>query len=287
MPRSKRSTGGDAARAPRAGWRSLLGRRAAGAGTAAPAPGEAAGAPAGAAASAADAPVEIVLPAQTTAPAVESPAASCEVDAGPNWAYLPTIDSGLDLTGVERRRARQATRKALDWHGRFVIAHLGTMGLKQGLEDLAPALRHLVGVQPDVLVSFIGTGSQRPALVRATAGLANVEIRDPVPSEQYLAVLLAADLLLVSERGVGSDIVVPGKLTTHFCSGRPVLAVVRPESATAAEVLRSGAGVVVPPDDPLGFTAQVALLRGDPDSRTRLGDAGMRYADQLLSRQGA
>lgn len=254
-----------------------------------PAPG---GAPTGpgpstAARSPASAPAEIVLPAQPPAPAAEYPTASREVLSSPNWAHLPTLDSGLDLTGVERRRARQATRKALGWHGRFVIAHLGTMGLKQGLEDLAPALRHLAGVQPDVLVSFIGNGSQRPALVQATAGLANVEIRDPVPSEQYLAVLLAADLLLVSERGVGSDIVVPGKLTTHFCSGRPVLAVARPESATAAEILRSGAGVMVPPDDPLGFTTQVAALRADPDSRTRLGDAGMRYADQLLSRQGA
>jgi glycosyltransferase involved in cell wall biosynthesis len=191
----------------------------------------------------------------------------------------------VDLTGVERRRARQSTRKGLTWHGRFVIVHTGNIGIRQGLEELSGALRRLAEVQPDVLVSFIGNGNRRQALVHATAGLPNVEIRDPVPPDQLFAVLLASDLLLVSERSDGADITVPSKLTSYFAAARPVLAVVSEGSATGAEVLRSGAGVLVDPGDPLGFTAAVALLRGDPAERARLGDAGLRFvAAQALSR---
>jgi glycosyltransferase involved in cell wall biosynthesis len=203
----------------------------------------------------------------------------------PDWNSLPSMEVRVDLTGVERRRARQGTRKALAWHGRFVIVHTGNIGIRQGLEELAGALRRLAEVQPDVTVAFIGNGNRRQTLVQATTGLANVEIRDPVPPDQLFAVLLAADLLLVSERSDGGDITVPSKLTSYFAAARPVLAVVDEGSATAGEVQRSGAGVLVDPGDPLGFTAAVALLRADPAERARLGDAGLRFvAAEAMSR---
>jgi glycosyltransferase involved in cell wall biosynthesis len=203
----------------------------------------------------------------------------------PDWNSLPSMEVRVDLTGVERRRARQSTRKALSWHGRFVIVHTGNIGIRQGLEELAGALRRLAEVQPDVTVAFIGNGNRRQALVQATTGLANVEIRDPVPPDQLFAVLLAADLLLVSERSDGADITVPSKLTSYFAAARPVLAVVDEGSATAGELQRSGAGVLVDPGDPLGFTAAVALLRADPAERARLGDAGLRFvAAEAMSR---
>lgn len=226
---------------------------------------------------------EVVLPLRSPTPAAGASGGSREVSTGPAWTHLPSPDHRFGLTGVERRRARQAIRKALDWHGKFVIAHIGTMGLRQSPEELVPALRHLAGVQPDVLVSFLGDGTRRAAMVRSTTGLPNVEIRGTVPEDHRLAVMLAADLLLLSERGAGAG----AALGEYLPSGRPVLAVVDPGGATAEEIGRSGAGLVVTPDDPLGFTATVAMLRADPDSRTRLGDAGMRYAESRPSPQEA
>lgn len=226
---------------------------------------------------------KVVLPLRSPTPAADAPGGTREVSTGPVWTHLPSPDHRFGLASVERRRTRQAIRKALDWHGKFVIAHLGTMGLRQSLEELVPTLRHLAGVQPDVLVSFLGDGTRRAAVVRSTAGLPNVEIRGTVPEDHRLAVMLAADLLLLSERGTGAG----AALGEYLPSGRPVLAVVDPGGATAEEIGRSGAGVVVTPDDPLGFTATVATLRSDPDSRTRLGDAGMRYAESRPSPQEA
>lgn len=224
------------------------------------------------------------LPAGRSAAGSDAPAGP-EIIVLPDGVHLPSMQVRVDLTGVERRRARQSTRKALSWHGRFVIVHTGNIGIRQGLEDLSGALRRLAEVQPDVLVSFIGNGHRRRTLLAATAGLSTVEIRDPVPPDQLFAVLLASDLLLVSERGDDADTTVPSKLTSYFAAARPVLAVVGDGSATAAEIRRSGAGVLVDPGDPLGFTAAVALLRSDPAERARLGDAGLRHvAAEALSR---
>lgn len=199
----------------------------------------------------------------------------------PIWAHLPAPDRHSTLTGVERRRTRQTIRRALGWHGKFVIAHLGSMGLRQDLESLAPALAQLRKSQPDILVCFLGDGSRRDALIRTTTDLANVEIRDPVPDDHRLGVLLAADLLLLSERGTGTG----SALGEYLPSGRPVLAVVDHDGATAAEIEESDAGVIVPVDAPMAFVEEVERLRADPDSRMRYGDAGMRYAERRAPRQ--
>jgi glycosyltransferase involved in cell wall biosynthesis len=205
------------------------------------------------------------------------------VAAAPIWEHLPTLDPRLSSTGIERRRTRQAIRRALGWHGKFVIAHAGTIGPRQNLESLAPALALLRDGQPDVLVSFLGDGGQRDALIGATTDLGNVEIRDPVPRQHRLAVLLAADLLLLSERGEATGSV----LGEYLPSGRPILAVVDTDGVTATEIEDSGAGVTVPADDPLAFVTEVERLRADPDRRLRHGDAGMRYADRRTASQEA
>jgi glycosyltransferase involved in cell wall biosynthesis len=156
------------------------------------------------------------------------------------------------------------------------------MGLKQGLEDLAPALHHLARATPEALVAFVGDGSRRLALEAATAGLGNVEIRDPVPAAEYPVLLDAADAFLVHERSTVRDMSLPSKLTSYFAAGRPVVAVVRDDSATAAELTRSGAGLLVEPLDPAALSKCVAALREDPGLRPRLGTAGTAYARRHL-----
>ncbi|WP_328478621.1 glycosyltransferase family 4 protein [Actinoplanes sp. NBC_00393] len=228
--------------------------------------------------------VHVTVPSAAFVPVVQRLAPDTPVTVVPNWSRIAdTVPEDAGPEGdAPRRVAREALRQRLGWQGRLVIAHTGNMGLKQGLEDLAPALRHLARATPEALVSFVGEGSRRFALEAATAGLGNVEIRDPVPAEEYPLLLNAADALLVHERSTVRDMSLPSKLTSYFTAGRPVLAVVRDDSATAAELARSGAGLLVEPLDPAAFTDRVAALRGDPDLCARLGAAGTAYARRHL-----
>lgn len=51
----------------------------------------------------------------------------------------------------------------------------------------------------------------------------------------------------MNERASAVDMSLPSKLTSYFSAGAPIVAAVPASGGTAAEVRRSGAGVVVPP----------------------------------------
>jgi glycosyltransferase involved in cell wall biosynthesis len=226
--------------------------------------------------------VHVVVPSEQFVPAVRRLAPTTAVTvlprSGNTTATGTDVDQSADRDGVERETDRQRIRRELGWDGRFVIAHTENLGAHEGLEDLAPALHHLAVTQPDVLVSFLGTGHRRRALTESTAGLHSVQLHDPLPPEQQLDVLRAADVLLVHERNARRELGLPSGLTSLFRAGRPILAVVHDGSVTAAELERSGAGVKVPPHDSVGFAARITQLRANEPGRAAMGAAALRYA---------
>lgn len=215
----------------------------------------------------------ITLPTEAFVPAVTAMGIKPDrLVVVPNWSrqQLSAADDALEV------------RKARGWADRTVILHAGNMGLKQGLEELAPTVRHLQTTEPTAKFVFVGAGSRAAALQEAVAGCGNVEIVPPVPDEEFLALLSAADALLVHERSTVRDMSLPSKLTAYFSAGRPVIAVVRSDGATAAEVTRSEAGIVVPPGDPQSFLEALRRLSENPELGPALGKAGRRYSTEKL-----
>lgn len=189
----------------------------------------------------------------------------------PNWTHVrgPTAD-------------RAATRARLGWaEGTPVLLHSGNMGLKQGLDVLVDAARRA----PDVRVVLMGDGNQRDALRARAAGLTNLDFLPPAGAGEFTDVLAAADVLAVTQRASVLDMSVPSKLTSYFVSGRPVVASVADGGGTADEVRRSGAGVLVAPEDPDALLAAVRKLAGDPATADALGAHGPRYVTHHLSRE--
>jgi len=188
----------------------------------------------------------------------------------PNWRHItPTLAD------------RDEARARLGWRpDRFVVAHTGNMGLKQDLGTVVEAARHL----PDgVEVLLLGDGSQRRDLERQAAGVPAIRFVGTLDDVQYPLALAAADVLLVNERPTVGDMSLPSKLTSYLSAGRPVLAAVAPDGATAAELARSaGAGLLVAPGDPGALAAAVLRLRGDDARRAAMGAAGRRYAAARL-----
>ncbi|MET8174074.1 glycosyltransferase [Streptomyces clavifer] len=189
----------------------------------------------------------------------------------PNWTHVqrPTGD-------------RTATRARLGWReGTPVLLHSGNMGLKQGLDVLVGLAR----LAPDIRVVLMGDGNQRTGLRELAAGLPNIDFLPPAGADEFTDVLAAADVLAVTQRASVLDMSVPSKLTSYFVSGRPVVASVADEGGTADEVRRSGAGVLVAPEDPAALLAAVRKLADDPDAADALGAQGPRYVAHHLSRE--
>lgn len=189
----------------------------------------------------------------------------------PNWSHVRGPDE-----------PRERTRARLGWSpGQTVVLHSGNMGLKQGLEVLVEAARRA----PEVRFVLMGEGSRRAALARLAAGVGNVDILPPAADQEFPAVLAAADVLAVIQRASVLDMSVPSKLTSYFAAGRPVVAAVAAEGGAAREVARSGAGVLVAPEDPEALVAAVRKLAGDPALADALGAEGPRHVAAHLSRE--
>ncbi|MDF6040671.1 glycosyltransferase [Streptomyces sp. JH14] len=189
----------------------------------------------------------------------------------PNWTHVEGPSA-----------VRAATRARLGWReGTPVVLHSGNMGLKQGLEVLVDAAR----LAPEVRIVLMGDGNQRDALQARAAGLPNLDFLPPAAADEFTDVLAAADVLAVTQRASVLDMSVPSKLTSYFVSGRPVVASVADEGGTAQEVRRSGAGVLVAPEDPGALLAAVRKLVDGPAEADALGARGPEYVARHLSRE--
>lgn len=194
-----------------------------------------------------------------------------------NWSHIapPAAD-------------RAATRARLGWAPeQRIILHAGAMGLKQGLENVVDAARLAGEYDPSIRFVFLGDGNQRPLIEQRAAGCANIEFRDPAPAADFPDTLAAADVLLINERGSVVDMSLPSKLTSYLVAGRPIVAAVNPAGQTGREVVRTGAGLAVPADDPQALFAAIRDLVADEARLANLAQHGAAYARDHLSAPAA
>jgi len=188
----------------------------------------------------------------------------------PNWTLHPGSKS-------DRAEARQR----LGWGDEQVVLHAGNMGLKQGLEQVLAAARVAILTAPHVRFVLLGAGSQRAVLESASSGLPNIEFLPTQSEDDYARALLAADVLLLSERETSLDMSLPSKLTAYCAAGRPIVAAVREGGATWAEVDGIGAGLLVRAGDPDALLGALATLRGDPTLADALGSKGLAAGERF------
>lgn len=183
---------------------------------------------------------------------------------------------------------RPALRGRFGWHENDVIVlHAGNMGVKQGLGNVVEAARLAESRGSSVKFVLLGGGNQRSRLETLGSGLSRLQFLDPLPDEEYSSALAAADILLVNEIPSVREMSVPSKLTSYFVTGRPVLAAVERDGATASEVIASGAGTVIRSGRPDVLLDAAESLGADPKAFESSSRNGPRYAADHLSTQAA
>jgi glycosyltransferase involved in cell wall biosynthesis len=163
---------------------------------------------------------------------------------------------------------------------RFLVTFAGTLGIAQALPSAVEAAAQLGGLAD---FTFVGEGPVKE-IVAAKArelGLANVHFHPQIPLESITPVLAGSDALLVplSAHPTFRQFV-PSKLTDFMAAGRPVLLAAAGESARLLE--ESGAGIVVPPEDPDALAGAVRWLREHPDEAEEMGRRGRAFAATRL-----
>ena len=191
------------------------------------------------------------------------------------------------------REAAVDSRTARAWldlpSDRAIVLHAGNMGQKQGLEHVLACARLAADEAPELLFVLSGDGSQRPALeaIAARDALDNVRFLPLQPESLFPSMLGAADVLLINQRATVTDMSLPSKLTSYFASGRPVVAAAAAGSETAREIIDSGAGLIVAPEQPRALLDALRRVAGDPGLSAHLGAQGKRWAAGVLSKDAA
>jgi glycosyltransferase involved in cell wall biosynthesis len=197
-----------------------------------------------------------------------------------NWSHVRE-PRDIDAAAVRERLGWGAEDKET------IVLHAGNMGAKQGLENVVRAAQLAESRGEAVRFVLLGDGNQKARLVELGHACLNLQFINPLPDDEFMDALAAADILLVNERPSHSEAAVPSKLTSYFAVGRPVLAATDPSTVTCEELRLSGAGRSVAPDDPDALLRGVEGMVRDPDATKAYSRAGVAYVRSSLGAQTA
>ena len=198
----------------------------------------------------------------------------------PNWS------SG----GTDEARAGDALafRRGLGVPDEAVLAVFGgNVNSGASVETLVAAMKALRD-DPRLHLLVAGEGSELDRCVRAAgeAGLERVRFLSPWPEAQTAAVLGSADVLLLPTHGRQPMASVPSKLIAYFLAGRPVVALAAPGSDLSDWIAGSGAGWVVPPDDPASLAERLRTVASLTSAeRAERGARGRATALREMTRE--
>jgi colanic acid biosynthesis glycosyl transferase WcaI len=163
---------------------------------------------------------------------------------------------------------------------KFLVVYSGNIGVKQGLQQLILAIRHVKN--PAVQIIICGDGTQKQQLLEMAAGVHNVWIKGTLEAQDYREMLADADLMVVSLVAGSGGTFYPSKLLSACAAGKPVLAICDADSELATVVETNGCGVVVRPDDPEGLAQWLERLSRDPRQLEPMGKAAKEFGDRFL-----
>jgi colanic acid biosynthesis glycosyl transferase WcaI len=191
---------------------------------------------------------------------------------------IDVVVNAANLELFTPRPPDEALKQRLGLQGRFVVGYLGTIGLAHDLGNVVAAARLLA----DLPVTFllVGVGADKVKLegeVRA-AGLDNVRFVERQLKEAMPSFWSLCDLSLVHLKDTPLFAkVIPSKIFESMAMGVPIL-FAGPEGEGAEIVRETGAGLTLPPGDPVALARGVRALVADPERVRTLARASLAAA---------
>lgn len=168
--------------------------------------------------------------------------------------------------------------------GRHLILYAGTVGLAQGLDVALEAMKRVYLQRQDVILMFMGDGSDRQRLEARVRdeGIQGIRFLEACPVSEVARMYRLATAGFASLRNLpifeGAR---PSKVFPIMASAKPVLYSGAGEGARLITV--AGAGFVVMPEDPDALAKAILNLLSDPEGADAMGKSGRNYVESHLS----
>jgi glycosyltransferase involved in cell wall biosynthesis len=195
------------------------------------------------------------------------------VSLGADGARIEVIPNWVDTTEISR-----LPEPPVDDFVDFLYS--GNLGYTQAFGTLFEAARR-AGPGVRVVVAGAGNADDKVADLAQPPHL----VRPVVPRDEYPRMLGSAHVLVIAQRAVAANANLPSKIASYLASGRPIAASIGLDTPAAELLRKSGAAIVVPPEDPGALADALARLRDDPALREQLGRSGRSFAVERLDRE--
>lgn len=194
-----------------------------------------------------------------------------------------TVMNGVDLEAFQPKPTSLPLRGRYHINTPFLVGYIGTHGLAHGLQSIleTASLAQKDEQLADIGFVFLGEGEKKEWLknVAETLELRNVFFLDSVEKKEigeHIAMLDAAIVHLRASNLFHS--VIPSKIFEFMAMGIPIIHCVEGESATI--VSESGAGLLLPPENPVEILNAIKSLRDNPELKSKLAEHGVAAAQR-------
>ena len=193
--------------------------------------------------------------------------------------YFPNTIS-LDNAGLSAERGEFRQRHGFTSE-EFLAIYAGNLGVKQGLDVLletAPLLR-----DPRLRILICGDGVQRDSLAQRVRQLqlSNVSMLPLQVGRDYRALLVDADVCLITQQAGAGNAFFPSKLLGILAESKPVVTVAAPECELALSLTEGKFGANVPPGRAQELADLLNALAQNPQLLAEYGAAGRHYVEQF------
>lgn len=180
----------------------------------------------------------------------------------PNWVLLPIAYRAID--------SRNRFRAPLD--SKFIVGLSGNLGFTHAPATVFEAAR-LLKAEKDIhfILSGWGVGWKELNELAAREPLDNVTLLNPVPQEELVEFLSAADVWVIPYRRNVAGVSIPSRLYNLLAVGRPVIVAAEAHSEAAIELGEEAIGWVVPPEDPQQLARAIGEAASDRSATTQKG----------------
>ena len=199
---------------------------------------------------------------------------------GIDGSKIAVVINGVDLQRYSPRDKDQALAREYQLENKFVVGYIGTHGMAHALHRVLEAADRLRD-HGDIVFLLVGSGAQREELIKRARemGLTNVCFIPRQAKERMPAVWSLCDVSLIQLKDDPLfESVIPSKIFESMGMGLPILLSL-PKGEASGIIENTGAGIVIPPEQPEQLAAAVVRLYENPDVRATLAKASLAAAE--------
>ncbi|WP_420322315.1 glycosyltransferase family 4 protein [Flagellimonas sp.] len=193
----------------------------------------------------------------------------------PNWEKIPESVPKEEI---------EIIKKKFDLTDKFVAIFGGNLGRPQKMENIINLAKSCTDYK-DIFFLILGSGTEKEAIkeVIATSNLSNIRLIDRLPKKEYIQVLAAADVGLISLSEEFTIPNFPSKVLTYFGLKKPVLASLdlATDFGQMLEETKSGLWGEAGKTDNL--REKLLWLYHNPEARNEMGENGHKHMAKNLT----